>query len=322
MMRGRIIKGIGGFYEVLCDGQIYTCRARGRFRKEKLTPLIGDWVSFTPGMHRPAGGSLGRAGNAVSDQPCAASGQPNEGEELGAVDAIEPRRNALKRPPLANLDLLLCVCAAKSPAPDLLLVDKLLLQAKQIDCDVVLVLNKCDLADQDALQALTRQYTGAVRAVYPVSAARGDGLEALRAGISGLCCCLAGQSGVGKSSLLNALFPQLGLVTGEVSQRMDRGKHTTRHVELLMLEGGGAVADTPGFSLLEMESLEPRLLPALYPEFKAYEGKCRFNGCLHQSEPGCAVKDAVAQGAISQERWQRYGELLQELKERWRDRYD
>lgn len=306
-MRGRITKGVGGFYEVLCDGQTYFCRARGRFRKEKLTPLIGDWVRFTP----------------------------NEGEELGSVDEIEPRRNELKRPPLANLDLLLCVCAASAPQPDLLLMDKLLLQARQIGCAVALVINKCDLAwsdaahparpcnraDEAALSALAAQYAGAVEAVHRVSAARGTGLDALRESIAGRCCCLAGQSGVGKSSLLNALFPQLKLTTGDVSQRLERGRHTTRHVELLMLDGG-AMADTPGFSLLEMEPLEPRLLPALYPEFAPYEGKCRFAGCLHASEPGCAVKDAVADGSIPRGRWERYGEILTELKERWKNRYD
>jgi ribosome biogenesis GTPase len=306
-MRGRILKGVGGFYEVLCDGRTYFCRARGRFRKEKVTPMIGDWVRFTP----------------------------NDGEELGSVDAIEPRTNALKRPPMANVDALLLVTAASAPPPDLLLMDKLLLQARLIDVSVEIVINKCDLAGDAEIDALVGQYADAVSAVHRVSAATGTGLDGLQAAIAGRCCCLAGQSGVGKSSLLNALFPSLSLETGSVSQRLERGRHTTRHVELLMLDGAwsdaahparpsdpGAIADTPGFSLLEMEPLEPRLLPALYPEFAPYENKCRFAGCLHQSEPGCAVKDAVADGSIPRGRWERYTEILTELKERWKNRYD
>jgi ribosome biogenesis GTPase / thiamine phosphate phosphatase len=293
-MQGRIIKGVGGFYEVLADGTIYMCRARGKFRRDKMTPAIGDYVDFTVGT----------------------------GEELCSVDKILPRRNALKRPAVANIDTLVLVTCASDPEPDLLLLDKLLLSASTLDMEILLVINKCDLATPEAIAALAVQYTGAVAAVLSLSAQSGLGREALLERLQGRCSCLAGQSGVGKSSLLNCLFPDKELETGDISQRSSRGKHTTRHVELLPIPGGGEVADTPGFSLLEMEKLEPSELPLRYPEFIPYADNCRFDGCMHDSEPGCAVKAAAADGKIPLERMQRYKEILKETRETWRNRYD
>lgn len=292
-LQGKIVKGVGGFYEVLSGGKPYTCRARGRFRRDGLTPLPGDDVEFTPG----------------------------EGEELGFVDGILPRRNALRRPAVANVDMLVLVTAPREPEPDLLLLDKLLLSAASLGVEASLVVNKCDLAAPEALRALTGQYALAVPFILAVSAKCG-GIGELAEHLRGKCSCLAGQSGVGKTSILNRLFPGREMETGGVSEKTSRGRHTTRHAELLLLPGGGEVADTPGFSLLEAEAMDPASLPALMPEFAPYEGLCRFSGCMHVSEPGCAVKQAAAEGAISHERLQRYAEILVETREKWRNRYD
>jgi ribosome biogenesis GTPase / thiamine phosphate phosphatase len=293
-MQGKIIKGVGGFYEVLSGGTIYTCRARGKFRREGLTPLPGDHVEFTPGAD----------------------------EILGSVDKILPRSNALRRPAVANVDLLVLVATAVEPEPDLPLLDKLLLASSLLRMETLLAVNKCDLATTEAVEAITRQYEHAVSKVIPVSAKSGMGIEELLERMKGKCSCFSGQSGVGKTSVLNRLFPGREMETGGMSQKTSRGRHTTRHAELLTLPGGGEVADTPGFSLMEMDSLEPSQLPFCYPEFEPYAGQCRFAGCLHDSEPGCSVKAAVEAGAIPQERHRRYREILAETREKWRNRYD
>jgi len=293
-LQGRIIKGVGGFYEVLSGGIIHTCRAKGRFRREGLTPLPGDNVEFTPGA----------------------------GEGLGSVDGILPRRNLLLRPAMANVDTLVLVTSACDPPPDLLLLDKLMLSVAVLNVEALLVINKCDLASAGAADALARQYALAVPCVLQVSAVDGRGMKDLLERLKGRCSCLAGQSGVGKTSLINALFPGRVLETGSISQRSSRGRHTTRHAELLPVPGGGEVADTPGFSLMELDSMEPSQLPYCYPEFAPYVGQCRFAGCMHDAEPGCAVKEAAAAGQIPAERLRRYGEILAETREKWRDRYD
>lgn len=293
-MQGRIIKGVGGFYEVLSDGSLYTCRARGKFRREGMTPYPGDYVDFTPGS----------------------------GEELSSVDKVLPRKNMLRRPAVANVDTLVLVTSARDPVPDLLLLDKLLVSSSGLDVESVLVVNKCDLADPGEVEALAAQYAGAVSSVLAFSIKTGMGKAELLARLSGRCSCLAGQSGVGKTSILNCLFPERSLETGIVSERTSRGRHTTRHAELLLIPGGGEVADTPGFSLLEAEAIEPSELHHRYPEFTPYEGRCRFAGCMHASEPGCAVKQAASDRQISPERLQRYVEILGETRELWRNRYD
>lgn len=293
-MQGRIVKGVGGFYDVLSGGAVYNCRARGKFRREGLTPAVGDNVEFTAGT----------------------------GDVLGSVDRILPRRNALKRPAVANVDTLVLVTAASDPEPDLLMLDKLLMAARSLEVELLLVINKCDLAGQAVLDSISRQYAGAVSAVIHMSAKSGLGREVFLQRLQHRCSCLAGQSGVGKSSILNSLFPEKALETGDISERTSRGKHTTRHVELLLIPGGGEVADTPGFSLLEVDAMDPAELPGRYPEFAPYAGQCRFNGCLHDSEPGCAVKDAAASGQIPPERLGRYREILKEAREKWRNRYD
>ena len=291
MLEGQIIEGRGGLYTVSDAAQThYVLRAKKKFRRERLTPLVGDRVLFTPG----------------------------EGEEHGWLEEILPRSSECLRPPVANITLLATVIAA-APAPDWLLVDKLLLGARMQGMKTLLIVNKCDLSG-DAAEAAARDYAGADTPVFAVSAARGEGLEPLRAVLRGETVCFCGQSGVGKSTLLNALLG-LQLQTGEIS-RIERGKHTTRHASLITC-GDIRVMDTPGFSLLEFEQvMDPVELMEYYPEFAPYAGQCRFQPCYHGSEPGCAVCQAAKLGQISPARVERYHELLEKARQIWRDRYD
>ncbi len=291
-MQGRIILGLGGLYTVRDTmGAEYVLRAKGKFRRMQLTPLVGDNVLFTPGA----------------------------GDEHGWVDEILPRTSVSIRPPAANVQLLIVV-VAPSPAPDLLLVDRLLIGAHQQQMDVLLAVNKKDL-DPKLPDRLEKEYEKAGVGFLSMSAYKADGLQALREKMRGRLCCMAGQSGVGKSTLLNALFG-LELKTGEISQRIERGRHTTRHAELLEKDGL-AVLDTPGFSLLEMDKpLDPVQLQEYYPEFEPYQNQCRFSPCYHHTEPGCRVMAAVQNGELNRERVLRYQTLLGEWKQTWRERYD
>ena len=291
MTEGQIIEGRGGLYTVRdADGQPYVLRAKKKFRKQHMTPLVGDRVLFTPG----------------------------EGEEHGWLEEILPRQSECLRPPVANITLLAVVVAA-APAPDWLLVDKLLLGARMQGMRTVLVINKCDLGEKAALMA-QRDYARADTPVICLSAAQREGLDALYDLMHGQTVCFAGQSGVGKSTLLNALLG-LQLETGEIS-RIERGKHTTRHASLIT-SGDISVMDTPGFSLLEFEQvMDPVELMDYYPEFAPYQGQCRFQPCYHSSEPGCAVQKAAQAGEISAARIARYRELLEKARQLWRERYD
>lgn len=290
-LEGLIIKGVGGFYTAVApDGRAHTLRAQSKLRRQKLTPMVGDRVKFQPGA---------------------------EGED-GWLLAILPRKNSLTRPPVANIDLALLVVAAASPEADLLLLDRMLLFARQAGIKPVVAVNKFDL-DPKAAEAIQCAYRSAADGAFLVSARTGEGVEALREALSGSVHALAGQSGAGKSTLINQLYG-LKLVTGQVS-RIERGKHTTRHSELIGLPGGGMVLDTPGFSLLESQLIEPIHLKESYPEFAPYEGDCRFSPCAHASEPGCAVRSAVG-GEIDPGRHERYKLLFDEMTQRWKDRYD
>ena len=292
MKQGTLIRGFGGFYAVRdAEGQEFTLRCKKKFRRLGLSPLVGDEVLFTPG----------------------------EGEEHGWLEEILPRSSQCLRPPVANVSLLLIV-VAPVPEPDLLLVDRMMVRASAQGMDMLLVVNKCDL-DEGLAQELQAQYAGAQAPVYAVSAESGQGLAALRERMGGRLCCLTGQSGVGKSTLLNALLG-LSLETGEISRKIQRGKNTTRHAELLVKDGL-RVLDTAGFSLLELDGgMEPVTLKEYYPEFAAYEGKCRFEPCYHDREPGCAVTAACGEGAIHPQRLARYRALLAEVRQAWRERYD
>lgn len=291
-MQGRIILGLGGLYTVRdAMGAEYVLRAKGKFRRLQMTPLVGDNVMFTPGT----------------------------GDEHGWVDEILPRISLSMRPPAANVQLLIIV-VAPSPAPDLLLVDRLLIAAHQQQMDVLLAVNKIDLDPQLSIR-LEREYEKAGISFLKMSALEASGIELLREKMQGMLCCMAGQSGVGKSTLLNALFGT-NLKTGEISQRIERGRHTTRHTELLEKDGL-SVLDTPGFSLWEMEKpMDPVFLQDYYPEFEKYDNRCRFSPCYHHTEPGCSVMAAVNSGEINRSRVERYHALLLEWKQMWRERYD
>ncbi len=288
--RGLLIKGVGSFYEVLTESnETVTSKARGAFRRECLVPTVGDRVVI-------------------------------ERKEQGYAQLVEilPRRNLLVRPPVANVDQLLIVVSASVPEPDWLLVDRLIIAAKRMNIVPIPVLNKLDTADSVLLQTFRSDYASFETAV--VSAETGEGLDGLRTMLKGKVTCFAGQSAVGKSSLLNALIPDLHLETGTLSRKTDRGRHTTRHAELWPYEGG-AVLDTPGFSMFETDCLEQNELDACYPEFRD-ASPCRFPGCMHISEPDCGVKPLLHTGLLSMGRYERYCEIAYEYQLRRKHRYD
>ncbi len=295
MTEGIIVRGRGGFYTARDgEGREYVLRAKKKFRRQKISPLVGDRILFTPGEGR---------------------------EEDGWVEEILPRSSQCLRPPVANVTLL-CIVAAPRPAPDWLLVDKLLIFARKQGLKALLIVNKRDMEGAEETAALARQmYAGAEMDVLSVSAQTGEGTETVKDRLAGCVCCFSGQSGVGKSTLLNALFG-LELETGDISRKIQRGKNTTRHAELFAF-GDVQVIDTPGFSLLEMDEVfDPVLLKEYYPEFMPYEGQCRFSPCYHGSEPGCAVLKAAKEGKIHPGRLERYHTLLADCRQAWRERYD
>lgn len=291
MAEGRIIRGVGSFYTVrTADETEFTCRARGRFRREHLVPTVGDMIAFTA-------------------QPDGAY----------AIERILPRKNELVRPPVSNIDQLVIVAAASAPKPDLLLIDKLLIACAQKGVRPLLVLNKIDERDDAVVSAFLADY--AAFTVLPVSSHTGEGMNALREALAGKVSCFAGQSAVGKSSLLNALLPSLSLEVGGLARKTERGRHTTRRAELWPF-CGGAVLDTPGFSLLETDMLDQEALNGCYPEFTDAPSRCRFAACTHTAEPDCAVKALLAAGALPRGRYERYCTLLAEIHERRKHQYD
>ena len=292
MRQGTLIRGVGSFYTVVdAAGDQYTLRCKKKFRRMHMSPLVGDEVLFTPG----------------------------EGEEHGWLEEILPRKSECLRPPVANVQYLLIV-VAPAPEPDMLLVDRIMVRARMQGMEIALVTNKCDL-DASLPDRLREQYRACGVPVFAVSAVTGEGLDALRDAMRGRLCCLTGQSGVGKSTLLGAVLG-MELETGELSERIQRGKNTTRHAELLMKDGL-RVLDTAGFSLLELDgTMEPVTLKDYYPEFAPHEGRCRFQPCYHDREPGCSVTAACEAGQIDPLRLQRYRSLLSDVREAWRNRYD
>jgi len=284
--QGMVIKALSGFYYVQAGDRLWECASRGRFRYEKQQVLVGDQVEFIP-----------RANG------------------TGVIVKVLPRRVRLVRPPIANVDQAVIVISMTQPAPNPYLLDRLLLTVTINQIEALICFNKLDLCDKID-QELVDRYRG----IYPVvlsSTVIGSGLTELGDYLQGKLSVFAGPSGVGKSTILNALFPELSLKTGSVSQKLKRGKHTTRHVELIPLAGGW-VADTPGFSTLELPDLKPEDLAAYFPEMDDYQGKCYYTGCLHDQEPKCAVKDALTSGAIEISRYRQYLDFLHELKDRRR----
>ncbi|MGI6707017.1 MAG: ribosome small subunit-dependent GTPase A [Clostridia bacterium] len=295
MIEGIIIKGVGGFYYIRSeDGLVWECKARGKFRKQRLTPLVGDRVVF----------------------------QPGEGEELGFIDEILSRRNEMIRPPVANIDQVIVVLSYIMPQPDYLLIDKMLLQASKQSVQALLCINKCDLINEDQIRSMYRNFKNTGYPILQTSAKSGLGIAELKKFMKGKLSTFAGQSGVGKSSLLNRISPHAQLKTSELSEKIERGRHTTRHAEIIFLEDNGMVIDTPGFSLMEMDDTEPTDIAAFYPDFQPYLGNCKFSGCLHMEEPACSIKEAVDKGRISTGRYERYRLLVEESIEKWSRKYD
>lgn len=289
MLEGKIVKGIGGFYYVKSDGDVYECRARGIFRKQDIVPMVGDDVKIR---------------------------LTKEDKTTGYVEEILERRNELFRPPVSNVDQAVMVFALKSPDPNLWLLDKFLILAEEQEIEITICFNKIDLVSGEEKMEYNRVYEKAGYKVLNTSTETGEGVESLREVLAGKTTVFAGPSGVGKSTLLNAVQPDLKLQTGAVSEKTSRGKHTTRHVELMSLELGGYVLDTPGFSSLELDFLTEENLEVYFPEIYRQSEGCRFRGCRHNKEPGCAVKSAVEQGEISEKRYENYLFFLQEIMER------
>lgn len=288
------MKALSGFYYVDLDGETMTCRGRGKLRHQKVTPLVGDRVEVTL----------------------------NE-DGTGAVEAVLPRRNQLARPAVANLDQLVILCANVNPVSDPYVIDRVSAVAAGKGCEVVIAINKCDLDPGDALAEL---YTAAGFPVLRLSAVTGEGIGPLWELLQGKVSAFTGNSGVGKSSVLNALEPKFAIETGEVSDKLGRGRHTTRHVELFRV-GDALVADTPGFSSFEADRfglLDQETLEAGFREFRPYLGQCRFVGCSHTKEKGCAVLEAVEAGAIPKSRHESYVRLYREVKERrpWEEKQE
>ena len=292
-MIGLILKGIGGFYSVETEEGRITCKARGRFRKERITPLAGDQVEIT----------------AAEDG-------------TGTIDEILPRKNHLVRPPVANLDRLFVVSSMCDPSPDKFLIDKTIAAAETKQIEPVLVFTKTDLQVSDGLENI---YRNAGFLCCVVSSATGEGVEKVSQLLEGKISAFTGNSGVGKSSILNALDPAFQLQVGDVSQALGRGRHTTRHVELFHLSCGADVVDSPGFSSFETDELNLELkhrLPETFVEFRPYLDQCRFVGCSHTKEKGCAVLEAVRAGKIQRSRHASYVRLYEELKplQDWQER--
>lgn len=291
-MKGKIIRGISGFYYVHTgESGIYTCKAKGIFRKLQIKPLVGDDVELS-----------------VLD----------EGTKEGNVDRILPRRNTLVRPAVANIDQALVIFAVRKPEPNFNLLDRFLVMMEQQDLPVIICFNKTDMVSAQEEREIRRIYEpGGFRVVF-TSTVSGNGIDALKDQLRGRTTTVAGPSGVGKSSLVNLLQPQIRMETGEISAKIARGKHTTRHSELIRVEGDTYIMDTPGFSSLGLFDLEKEELRYYYPEFAPYEGTCRFQGCVHVHEPDCAVKTALEEGKINGIRYENYCLLYEELKEQRR----
>lgn len=286
MLEGIIFKGIGGFYYVKTADALYECKARGKFKNKNLTPMVGDYVSIE--VH-------------------------DEEKKLGTIEEIHDRKNQLLRPSVSNVDQAIIVFALKNPDPNWLLLDKMIVLAEEANLEIVLCLNKCDL-DENTFDEVQARYLKAGYTIMKTCAKSGMGVDQLKEHLKGKISVFSGPSGVGKSSLLNTIQSGLSLQVGEISEKIKRGKHTTRHSELLELKTGGIVVDTPGFTSLSLSAVEVETLKDYFPEFHQYQSVCRFDNCLHINEPQCEVKRMVDQKEIHNARYEAYLYLLEEIK--------
>ena len=288
-MEGKIIRGVGGFYYVHAEGKVYECRAKGIFRKDGIRPLPGDLAEI-----------------AVLD----------ETESKGNLERILPRKNALIRPAVANVDQAMVIFAFESPKPNFNLLDRFLVTMEKNGIPPVILFNKKDLAREGQQEEILRRYVNTGYTMLFVSAKRGEELWQVRTVLKGKTTTVAGPSGVGKSSLINRLQTAERLQTGEISEKIERGRHTTRHTQLLPVEENTYILDTPGFSSIELFDLRKEELGDLFPEIASRADGCRFGGCSHLTEPDCAVKEALERGEISEGRYENYRLFYEELKNR------
>ncbi len=288
-MEGKIIRGVGGFYYVHAEGKVYECRAKGIFRKDGIRPLPGDLAEI-----------------AVLD----------ETESKGNLERILPRKNALIRPAVANVDQAMVIFAFESPKPNFNLLDRFLVTMEKNGIPPVILFNKKDLAREGQQEEILRRYVNTGYTMLFVSAKRGEELWQVRTVLKGKTTTVAGPSGVGKSSLVNRLQTAERLQTGEISEKIERGRHTTRHTQLLPVEENTYILDTPGFSSIELFDLRKEELGDLFPEIASRADGCRFAGCSHLTEPDCAVKEALERGEISEGRYENYRLFYEELKNR------
>lgn len=288
-MYGKIMKGIAGFYYVHVEGRgIYECKAKGIFRKEGVKPLVGDNVELD-----------------VLD----------EAEKLGNIRQILPRKSALLRPAVANVDQALVLFAIVKPNPNFNLLDRFLIHMERQQLPTVICFNKEDIASEREKEALHKSYETCGYQVLFISVLENRGVEQVKMILEGKTTTLAGPSGVGKSSLINRLAPHISMETGEISEKIERGRHTTRHSEIIPLGRETYIMDTPGFTSLAIPDITKEELGGYYPEFREYEPFCKFRGCAHLSEPSCGVKEAVEAGKISRVRYENYKMLYRELQE-------
>nr|WP_312576030.1 ribosome small subunit-dependent GTPase A [Sedimentibacter sp.] len=287
MIEGIIIRGVGGNYYVDIGNDIIECRARGLFRLKNIKPLVGDKVLIRLTM---------------------------ENEKSGYIEEIKDRINEIKRPSVANVEQLLIFFAVSNPEPSFLLLDKLLIAAEINKLKPIICFNKSDLCSEKRKEELENMYVNTGYRIIFTSKKDEESIETLKGVLKDKLNVFSGPSGVGKSSIMNAVQPDFELKTGDISEKLKRGKHTTRHAEIYKLSFGGFVVDTPGFSSFELDSIDQFELCDYYPEIKKYSVGCRFDDCLHYKEPNCVIKDAVSNGLISQTRYGNYTKLLEDIK--------
>lgn len=287
MKKGRIIKALSGFFYVQSDQSVITCKGRGTLKKTGIIPVTGDWVKYT-----------------VVDELA----------KEGVIEQVLPRTNEMLRPPLANLDQLMAVFSIKNPVPNLVLLDRILLRAEAQRFHASICFNKTDLVDEKEIGEHLSGYRKIGYPVFFVSTKSGEGMAELKEFLQGRTTALAGASGVGKSTIINSIYPEFQLKTGEISHKIQRGKHTTRYTELLSTEPDTWIADTPGFSTLKASDFDMEEIRFYFREFLHLQDDCRFHSCLHLKEPGCSVKEAVYNGYIMQHRYENYKKIIEEIQ--------